>query len=180
MAKNPWTLLNRKVKYENPWIRVEEDQVIHPGGRQGIYGTVNFHNQAVGIIALDDDDHIYLVGQYRYPLNQYHWEIPMGGCPKDEQPLACAKRELLEETGLKAANWRPLGTYHISNSITDEVGHLFLCKDLFQGKAQPEDTEILELKKLPFETALHAVLNGEITDALSVIAIQKVRLLNLA
>lgn len=180
MMKNPWKLLQREVKYENPWIRVEEDQVIHPGGRQGIYGTVNFHNQAVGVIALDDDNHIYLVGQYRYPLDEYHWEIPMGGCPKDESPLACAKRELIEETGLTAKTWQSLGEYHISNSITDEVGHLFFCQDLHQGEAQPEDTEVLAIRKQPFEAALTAALNGEITDALSVIAIQKVRLLNLA
>lgn len=180
MAKNPWTLLNREMKYENPWIRVEEDQVIHPGGRQGIYGTVHFHNQAVGIVALDENRNIYLVGQYRYPLNEYHWEIPMGGCPKDEQPLTCAKRELLEETGLSAKHWQSLGKYHISNSITDEVGYLFFCSDLSVGEAQPEDTEVLDIQKQPFETALEAVLDGHITDALSVIAIQKVRLLNLA
>lgn len=180
MIKNPWTLVSRKTEYENPWITVKEDQVIHPSGRPGIYGTVHFRNHAVGIVALDDQDNIYLVGQFRYPLEEYHWEIPMGGCPQDEDPIDCAKRELKEETGLSATQWHDLGKYHISNSITDEVGYLFFCCGLSIGEADPEDTEVLTLKTIPFQKALNSALNGEITDALSVIALQKTRLLGLA
>lgn len=180
MSKNPWKRLKKTQQYDNAWITVAEDQVTTPAGKPGIYGTVHFKNRAVGVVALDSQNNIYLVGQYRYPLDQYHWEIPMGGCPDSEEPLSCARRELKEETGLEAIEWQSLGHFHLSNCITDEIGFLFLCRDLSQGQADPDDTEQLAVKKIPFQEALDQAMNGEITDALSVIALQKVRLLGLA
>jgi len=136
-----WTHHSREV-YENDWILVREDAVTRPDGNPGIYGVVHFKNRAIGIVPVDDEGRIHLVGQYRYPLNRYSWEIPEGGCPNDEKPLAAAQRELLEETGLVAKEWRLLGTAHLSNSITDEEAFCFLATGLTQRAARPEGTRI--------------------------------------
>lgn len=176
---NPWTLKSSRVTYENPWLRVEHHEVITPGGGDGIYGKVHFKNQAVGIVPLDQDGFTYLVGQWRYPLNAYHWEIPEGGCPVGTDPLATAKRELKEETGLVAAEWTKLLDFHLSNSVTDEFGIVYLAKGLSQEVAEPEDTEDLKIIKLPLEQAIKMVLDGEIQDAISIMALQRLALLRL-
>lgn len=168
---NPWQTLNQQVVYDNDWIRVREDNVIRPDGKPGIYGIVQYKNKAIGILPIDEDGNVYLVGQYRYPLEQYSWEIPEGGCPEGEEPLEAARRELLEETGLTAANWQLLGTAHLSNSVSDEEAFFFLATGLKQGIAQPDGTEELEHKRILFTEALQMVARGEITDALSVLAI---------
>lgn len=168
---NPWTTLSSRDVYDNAWISVREDGVLRPDGAPGIYGVVHMKNKAIGIVAIDADDHIYLVGQYRYPLDCYSWEIVEGGGPHDEDALDAAKRELHEETGLIAANWRQLGTAHLSNSVTDEEAIYFLATDLTQHEAQPEGTEQLEVCRVPFDEALQMVENGEITDGLSIIGI---------
>jgi 8-oxo-dGTP pyrophosphatase MutT (NUDIX family) len=169
--KNPWTKLKSETKYDNPWIRVREDKVIKPNGDPGIYGVVHFKNTAIGVVALNEDDEVVLVGQYRYPLNEYSWELPEGGCPAKEQPLAAAKRELREETGLKARKWKRLFNMTLSNSSTDERAIVFLATGLTQHKAMPEDTEVLKLKTVPLTKAVDMVLSGEITDAISVAAL---------
>jgi 8-oxo-dGTP pyrophosphatase MutT (NUDIX family) len=138
---------------------------------------MHFKNLAIGIIVLDDDMNTYLVGQYRYPLNQYSWEIPEGGGKLDINPLESAQRELLEETGLKAGRWTLIQEMHLSNSVSDEKSLIFLAQDLSQHEAEPEETEVLQVKKLPFEQAYQMVLNGEITDSLAVAAILKTQLL---
>lgn len=171
--KNPWKTLSSRNIYSNEWIQSREDQVITPGGSNGIYGVVSFNNLAIGIIPLDKDLNTYLVGQYRYPLDLYSWEIPMGGGPKNDAPLASAKRELQEETGLTASSWEEIMTIHTSNSVTDETGYIFIARGLEQGQATPDDTEDLKVKKLPFEEAYQMVMNGEITDAISVAGILK-------
>jgi ADP-ribose pyrophosphatase len=168
---NPWISISSRTVYENPWINVREDQVIRPDGAPGIYGVVHMKNKAIGIVPIDADGHIYLVGQYRYTLNCYSWEIPEGGGPEDEDPLQAAQRELLEETGLIAATWGELGRAHLSNSVTDEEAVYYLATDLVQHEAQPEGTEQLQIQRVPFEEALRMVLAGEITDGLSVIGI---------
>ena len=132
---------------------------------------VHFKNQAIGVLALDEDESVYLVGQFRYPLQAYSWEIPEGGCPEGEQPLAAAKRELEEETGLSAARWQTLGQSKLSNSVSDEHAVWFLARELTVGIAHPEGTEDLVVRKVSFEDALNMVLTGEITDALSQLAI---------
>jgi 8-oxo-dGTP pyrophosphatase MutT (NUDIX family) len=170
-AKIPWQTLGSKPVYDNNWISVREDDIIAPDGNPGIYGVVHFKNQAIGVLALDADGSVYLVGQYRYPLQAYSWEIPEGGCPEGELPLDAAKRELEEETGLSAAHWQHLGESKLSNSVSDEHAVFFLATGLTQGKAHPEGTEDLVVRKVSFEQALNMVLNAEITDAVSQLAI---------
>ena len=174
---NPWTILSGKEQYHNKWIKVTEHQVLNPAGGPGIYGVVHFKNTAIGVIALDEAYNTYLVGQYRFPLNQFSWEIPEGGVPLGEDPLDGAKRELLEETGLVANSWTPIVHIHLSNSVSDEAGIIYLARQLEQHTAEPEETEQLYIKKLPFETVYQMVKSHEITDSMSIAAIQKVKLM---
>ncbi len=169
-TNNPWrALLSRRV-YDNPWISVREDEVVRPDGEPGIYGVVHYKNVAVGVLALEED-HVYIVGQYRYPLERYSWEIPEGGCPEGEEPLAAAQRELREETGLEATRWRMLGEAHLSNSVSDEYAVWFLATGLVRGEARPEGTERLDVRRVPLRQALGMALDGRITDALSILAL---------
>ncbi|WP_017257196.1 NUDIX domain-containing protein [Pedobacter arcticus] len=174
---NPWQTLSSEKIYDNPWIGVTEHQVINPSGGKGIYGEIHFKNFAIGIIAIDTDDQIFMVGQYRFPLKQYSWELPEGGGPLAESPLDSAKRELLEETGLVAKEWDEVLRMHLSNSVSDELGILYLAKEFEQFAAQPEETEQLEVKKLPFEEVYQMVITGKITDSLTVAGILRVKLL---
>lgn len=171
--KNSWKKIQSKDIYDNPWIHVQEDQVITPGGSDGIYGTVHFKNRAIGIIPIDQEGNTYLVGQYRYPLDIYSWEIPMGGGQLEGDDLISAQRELKEETGLVAKKWKKLGKVHTSNSVTDEEGYIFVATELIQEEAEPEDTEDLVIKKLPFQQVVKMVINNEITDSISIIGILK-------
>ena len=175
--ENPWQTKSSQKIYENPWISLTEHQVINPSGGKGIYGEVHFKNYAIGILAIDEKNMIYLVGQYRYPLKQYSWELPEGGGPLGETPLDSAKRELLEETGLVAQHWQEVLRMHLSNSVSDELGILYLAKDFEQFEAQPEETEQLVVKKIPFEEAYQMVVTGQITDSLTVAGILRVKLL---
>jgi 8-oxo-dGTP pyrophosphatase MutT (NUDIX family) len=169
--RNPWRRLSSRPIYENPWIRVREDQVIRPDGNPGIYGVVELQNWAIGVVALADDGDTFLVGQYRYTLDLYSWEIPEGGGAKHETPLAAAQRELREEAGITAARWTYLGEVHLSNSVSDETGCIFLAEDLTYGDAEPDGTEELRLWRLPFAEAVQMALTGEISDALAVIGL---------
>jgi len=175
--ENPWQIISEKHVYDNQWIGLTEYQVINPSGNPGIYGKVRFKNTAIGVLPLDNEMNTYLVGQYRFPLNQYSWEIPEGGGPLGTDPLDSAKRELLEETGLKADNWTELQHMHLSNSVSDELSILYLARDLTQFEPEPEDTEQLLVKKVPFSDAYRMVRDGIITDAMSVAAILKVKLM---
>jgi ADP-ribose pyrophosphatase len=170
-VRNPWTRISTRLIYENAWIRVREDQVLSPSGKPGIYGVVE-PRIAVGVVALTDSQEIFLVGQYRYPLDVYSWEIPEGGGEEDESALVSAQRELQEEAGIIATSWEPLGgEVHVSNCYTSERGYLFLARGLTLVASAPDDTEELALKKIPFREALAMVERGEITDSLSIIAI---------
>lgn len=169
-TKNPWRTLSTREVYENAWIKVREETVVRPDGEQGIYGVVHFKNVAIGILPVEDD-YLYLVGQYRYPLEKYSWEIPEGGCPVGEDFLETAKRELAEETGLRADDWQELGRAHLSNSVTDELAVWFLATGLKQGAHSPEGTEQLQVRRVHFSEALKMALSGEITDGLSLLAI---------
>ena len=174
--RNPWKILSEKNMYENRWINITEFDVINPGGGKGIYGKVHFKNLAIGILVLDENMNTYLVGQYRFPLNEYSWEIPEGGGDLNIPPVESAKRELLEETGLVANEWKELLRIHLSNSVTDELAIIFLARGLEQRSPIPEETEELTVKKLAFEDAYQMVKNGSITDGMSVAAIQKMKL----
>ncbi|MCB0519460.1 MAG: NUDIX hydrolase [Lewinellaceae bacterium] len=175
--ENPWKTLNVNEVYDNPWIKVTHREVITPAGTPGIYGLVHFKNIAIAIVPIDDDGYTWLVGQYRYTIGKYSWEVPEGGGRHDISPLESAQRELQEETGMTAATWIEAGELHLSNSVTDERGLIFVAKDLSFGEANPEETELLEIRKVHFSEAVEMVLNGEITDAFAVISILKVKLL---
>jgi 8-oxo-dGTP pyrophosphatase MutT (NUDIX family) len=172
--KNTWKKLSTTITYSNPWIEVQHHQVLNPSGGEGIYGQVNFKNIAVGVVPVDVDGNTYLVGQFRFPLEEYSWEIPEGGCPIGEDVLEAAKRELLEETGLLAQNWTVISRIHTSNSVCNEVGFIFLAENLTQGDAEPEETEDLKIKKLTLKAAVELVMNNQITDSISIAGLLKV------
>lgn len=166
-----WKRLSSRKVFDNPWITVFEDKVINPGGGQSDYGVVRFKNKAVAIVPLDEEGNTWLVGQERYTLGEYSWELPMGGAPIDEEPVVAARRELKEETGLTAKRWSQVLRLHTSNSITDEEGIVFVAEDLEQGAPEFDETEDLQIRKLPLAEALQMVKRGEITDAISVAAL---------
>lgn len=170
--ENGWTTLSGEEQYDNQWINVTEYQVINPGGKKGIYGKVHFKNKAIGIIPLDHEKNTWLVGQHRFALNEWSWEIPEGGGPLSGDPLESAKRELKEETGLSASLWQQVMSVHLSNSVSDEEGFIFLAEGLTEGAIELEDSEAdMKVWKLPFAEALKMVETGEITDSLSVMGI---------
>lgn len=175
--QNPWQTLSSEEKYSNNWISVTEHQVVNPNGGKGIYGEVHFKNIAIGVLPLDEQRNTWLVGQYRYPLKAYSWEIPEGGCPEGTDPELSAKRELLEETGLVPKRLTEIQRMHLSNSVSDELGIIYLAQGLTQEQAEPEETEDLQLLKLPFEKAYQMVLEGKITDSMSVAAILKTHIM---
>jgi len=176
-AKNPWIINNSEIVYDNNWISVTHNEVINPAGNSGIYGVVHFKNLAIGVIPLDDDYNTWIVGQYRFPLNQYSWEIPEGGGNLAAEPLESAKRELMEECGLIAESWTHILTMHLSNSVSNEVSQVFVAQNLTVVTAEPEETEQLQIKKLPFNELFNMVMRGEITDAISVAAVLKLKLM---
>lgn len=177
--KGPWTILSQKDVYENPWIRLTHHEVLTPSQTAGIYGLVHYNNLAIGVVPVDADGHTYLVGQYRFPLDAYSWEIPEGGGPHGTEPLDSAARELREETGLTARHWRKLLEADLSNSVSDERAIAYLAWGLTAGEAEPEATEELVVRRLPLAEAFRMVEAGEIRDALSVLSLQAVRLLQL-
>jgi 8-oxo-dGTP pyrophosphatase MutT (NUDIX family) len=172
----PWTRRSRTVAYENPWITIWHDDVARPDGSPGIYGVVHFANLAVGAVVLDADDRVLLVGQHRYTLDAYSWEIPEGGVPPGETPLEGARRELLEETGIEAEGWRELCRFHLSNSVSDEAGVAFTARAASHGVASPEPTEDLAIRWLQFNEALAMTRDGRITDAITIIGLQRLAL----
>lgn len=171
-----WQRHQRQMVYGNDWITVYHDDVARPNGSAGIYGVVHYVNIAVGVVAIDAHDRVALVGQHRYTIDELSWEIPEGGSPRDEEPLAGAQRELREETGLTAATWQPIGRFHLSNSISDEEAFLFLATDLTPGESSPDETEDLVLRWVPFDEVVVMMATGEITDAMSVMGLQRVAL----
>jgi ADP-ribose pyrophosphatase len=168
---NPWTTKSSKVTYTNAWITVSHDDVIRPDGQDGVYGSVHFHNRAIAIVPLDGDGNTWLVGQYRYTTKSYSWELPEGGVPFGEDLEVGARRELKEETGLMAATLTQIGSFYLSNSVTDELGFVFVATDLAQGEAEPEGTEQLSLRKIAFVDALSMIDDGTIVDGFSVSAL---------
>jgi len=171
--KNPWEIISGKLVYDNPWINLTQYEVITPAGTPGIYGKVHFKNIAIGVIVIDENGDTYLVGQYRFPLNEYSWEIPEGGCPEGTDYLTTAKRELKEETGFEAKTWTEILRMHVSNSVSDEYAIVYVAQDLVAGEAEPEETEKLTIQKMPFAQALQWVMEGKITDSISVAGILK-------
>ena len=172
--KNPWITHSKVIAYDNPWIQVTHEKVTTPGNSPGIYGRVHFKNLAIGILPIDEEFNTWLVGQYRYVLAAYSWEIPQGGCPLGTDPVDTAKRELKEETGLVSSHFKELMQVHTSNSVCDEKAIIYIAKDLELGVAEPEDTEELTVRKLPIKEAIEMVEQGLITDSLSIAGILKI------
>ena len=175
---NPWQTVSSTEVYRNPWIQVTEHRVIRPDGKPGIYGVVAFQNLAVGVLALNDEGFLVLVGQWRYPLGAYSWEIPEGGCPLGQDPLETAQRELREETGLVAHEWKSMLRMHLSNSVSDEAAVVFVARSLRQGVAEPEGTEKLMVRWVRPSEAWDMIQQGLITDSISVAAIQHLLLIH--
>jgi 8-oxo-dGTP pyrophosphatase MutT (NUDIX family) len=178
-ARNPWTVLSTTNVYENPWIRVDHHEVLNPSGGAGIYGTVHFKNHATGVVPIDEKGNVILIGQYRFPLHAYSWEIPEGGSPENHSILDTARRELQEECGLIARSWIEIQRLDLSNSVTDEHGTVFLAWDLSHAPAKPEETERLEIARVPFWDAVERIKRGEIRDSVSVTALLRVALMAL-
>lgn len=172
----PWRRLRRAQAYDNPWITLWHDEVERPDGSHGVYGVVHPKHWATGAVVLDDDDRVLMVGQHRYPFDSYSWEIPEGGVPFDEDLLDGIRREVREETGVEASDWRQLGSLQLSNSVTDEIAYLFAARLRSHGESDPEPTEQLEVHWMPFDDVLAMTMDGRITDAITVVAIQRIAL----
>jgi len=170
----PWSVTREKLVYDNPWITLTEYQTTAPTGRPALYGKVAFKNRAIGVVPLHADGTVTLVGQNRFTHANYSWEIPEGGAPLDEDPLDGAKRELAEEVGLQAGDWRQILTMELSNSITDEVCHGFLALDLTPTATAPDETEDLAVARVPFGQALEAAVSGHMPDSLTVALLLRV------
>jgi len=165
----PWRVTSRKTAFENPWIKVEDHAVIHPDGSPGEYGVVRFHNLAIGVLPIEENGDVWLVGQHRFPLDRYSWEAPEGGGPLADDPLGAAKRELAEETGLTARDWLQIASFDVSNSVTDERAVCYLAWGLRPGPSAPEPSEALTIRRVSFAKLLAMAASGEVRDSLTII-----------
>jgi ADP-ribose pyrophosphatase len=171
----PWQRRSVSERYDNPWISVEHHEVLTPRGNPGVYGVVHFKNLAIGVIPLDDQQNTWIVGQYRYPHRAYSWEIPEGGSPLGEEPLLSAQRELAEEVGLSARRWDLILEMELSNSVTDERCLIYLARGLEPCDANPDETEQLAVKQIPFEELHEGVMTGRFTDSITVAGVLKLK-----
>jgi ADP-ribose pyrophosphatase len=173
----PWKKLKEELKYQTNWIAVSHHDVIDPKGNKGIYGVVHFKNIAVGMLPLDEEGNTWIVGQYRYPINAYSWEMPEGGGKRDVPTIESARRELKEETGIVAHKWTKILEMDLSNSASDEQAVIYVAQDLEFEENDPDPTEDLEVRKLPFAELYEMVMHGEVRDSLTVAAVLKVELM---
>lgn len=177
--KNPWTTLSKRVIYDNPWIHVEEHDVLNAAGNPGIYGVVSFKHYAIGILPVDAEGNTWLIGQHRYPFDDYTWEIPEGGGNIAQDPLDNAKRELAEEAGLIADTWTLIQEIQVSNSVTDEIGFIYLAQDLSPTPPNPDEDEALIIRKLHITEAYRLLDEGLIKDSITVVALLRARVMGI-
>jgi 8-oxo-dGTP pyrophosphatase MutT (NUDIX family) len=178
--QNPWKTLSSRTAYENAWLRVREDQVTRPDGQPGIYGVVEIR-PSVGIVALNERDEVVLVGQWRYTVNRYSWEIPRGGSRADEVDVQrAAERELAEEAGVIATHWQSMGTVDVGNGVLDDVQSLYLATGLAATSTNFDPEEDISIVWKPFEEAVRMALNGTMTEVCSIAAILKLAMLRQA
>ncbi len=175
--RGPWRTKSEELKYETNWISIHHHEVIDLSGKDGIYGVIHFKNIAVGMLPIDEHGYTWIVGQYRYPIEAYSWEIPEGGGKRDADPIVSARRELKEETGIVAKKWTKILEMDLSNSASNERAIVYLAQDLQFEEAEPESTEDLQVKKLHFHELLEMVLKGEVRDAITVATVLKVELM---
>jgi 8-oxo-dGTP pyrophosphatase MutT (NUDIX family) len=164
---NPWTVTGLTRPFENNWFAVDAHAVIHPGGASGTYGVIRIRRLAVGVLPIDTQGYVHLVGQWRFPLGRYSWEMPEGGAEPGEDPIQCARRELAEETGLSAGRLEKILDIYLSNSLSDERAIMFLATDLSQGEASPEPTEVLKRRRAPFTDVLARIVDGRVRDSMT-------------
>jgi 8-oxo-dGTP pyrophosphatase MutT (NUDIX family) len=164
---DPWSCLSKRLVYDNPWISLSACETVAPTGRPSPYGLIHFKNRAIGVLPLFDNGDTLLVGQHRFPAGDYSWELPEGGGPLDEDPLEAARRELREEAGLTAEHWRPILSFQLSNSVSDEEGRGFLAHGLSDAEAEPDETEVLAIRRLPFREALDLAAAGQMQDMIT-------------
>ena len=177
IKRGPWTTLKEELRYETPWISVSHHEILDPSGQQGIYGVVHFKNLAIGVVPLDADLNTWIVGQYRYPVRAYSWEIPEGGGKRNIPPQASAERELREEAGIVASRWAEILRMDLSNSASDEEVVLYVAQGLTFFEPEPDHNEELVLRKLPFAELYAMVTRGEVRDSLTVAAVLRVQLM---
>jgi len=170
----PWTRSNGRTPFENPWLAVREFDATAPTGRPATYGMIHFKHLAIAVLPLHEDGTVTLVGQNRFAFEDYSWELPEGGGKLDVDPLDSAKRELREETGLEAAQWRKVLEGQLSNSLTDELAFGFLATGLTQTETEPDETEDIALARVPFGEALEVATAGYIKDVLTVAMLLRV------
>lgn len=165
---DPWVVNGVSRPFENDWFRIDSHSVIHPGGAEGTYSVIRIRRLAVGVLPIEADGRVHLVGQWRFPLGRYSWEMPEGGCEAGEDPAACARRELEEEAGVVAASLVPILEMDLSNSVTDEQAICFLATGLSAGVHAPEPVEVFQHRTAPFMGLVEEVASGAIRDALTV------------
>jgi 8-oxo-dGTP pyrophosphatase MutT (NUDIX family) len=168
--ESPWRTLAAREMYRNPWLHVVEYAVRRPDGNPGIYGVV-YPGDNASIVALDDEEHVYLVGAFLYPLQRYEWSIPSGKVEDDEEPLASAQRELAEEAGLTADRWDLLGAYYLTPGVSPQTSYIYLARNLRQGIPQPDETEALTLERRPLREVFAACQRNEIRNSVTVLGI---------
>ncbi|MES1200687.1 MAG: NUDIX hydrolase [Pseudomonadota bacterium] len=165
---DPWTIVSVRRSYETDWFAVDDHDVINPAGKPGHYGVIRIRRPAVGVLPIEADGGVHLVGQWRFPLKRYSWEMPEGGAEPGEDLEFCARRELEEETGFRAGRLQKILEMDLSNSLTDEHATAYLATELTPGTAQPEEVEVLKRRTAPFKEVLTRVVDGRIRDAITV------------
>jgi 8-oxo-dGTP pyrophosphatase MutT (NUDIX family) len=163
----PWGASDERLVFESPWLSLREYQAVAPTGHPAVYGVVGFKNLAIGVLPLHEDGSVTLVGQHRFAMRRYSWEIPEGGGALDVDPLESARRELREETGLIAQDWREVLRFELSNSATDERGFGYIATGLCPGEAAPDETEVIQVARRPFREVLDIALSGMMPDMIT-------------